>query len=249
MIDVRAAALSAAAVLLSALCACSDSVGPQGSRGVSVAFSTAGTGVHAAVSRGESLDLVVGGGNPDSLVIDTVQVVLRELEMETATGGCAAHDSASVGADDCGELSVGPLLVSLPLSGGLGAPLSATVPAGTYRAMELELHRPSDDSSDAAFLAAHPQFADASVRATGTYRGERFVFTSAVDAELEMEFSPPLVVDGTTNVTVHVDVASWFRDDVGNTIAPTPNNASSIANRIQASFRAFEDHDRDGDEN
>lgn len=45
-----------------------------------------------------------------------------------------------------------------------------------------------------------------------------------------------------------VDVASWFRTASGQTIAPTPANASLIAQRIQASFRAFEDGDRDGDD-
>ena len=59
----------------------------------------------------------------------------------------------------------------------------------------------------------------------------------------------PVVVDASgSNVTVNVDVASWFRSSTGATIAPAPENASLIASRIQQSFRASEDDDRDGED-
>ena len=103
------------------------------------------------------------------------------------------------------------------------------------------------DSSEAAFAAAHPELADASVRVTGTYRGARFVFVSAVNETLEMAFAPPVVVDGTAAyITVAVDVASWFTAANGGTLAPTDRNANAIGDRIRASFRAFRDADRGG---
>ena len=245
MVRARTAALPAVA-LFAALAACSDSTGPAGQRSVSVSFSTTPSGGGAALSRGASYDVIVGGGSNDSLVIDTAQVVLRKIELASATASCAADDSIA-GDAGCEEINVGPAVVSLPLTAGVGATMSAVVPVGSYGGVEFELHKVGSDSSDAAFAAAHPELADASVRVTGTYRGQRFVFKSAVNESLEMAFSPALVVDSSAAyVTVAVDVAAWFTAANGGALAPTANNANQIGDRIRASFRAFRDANRDG---
>jgi len=235
--------------MLTVIAACSDSVGPTGGRQVRVSFASAPAAIGASVSRSPSYDIVVGSGTADSIVIDSAQVVLRRIELEASAGDCTADDSSAPGASGCPEVRLGSVLVDLPLVAGVTSALSAAVPAGTYSSIELELHKPGDDASDRAFVAEHPQFANASLRVTGTYRGERFEFTSAANSTLEMQFASPVVIDrSAANVTVQVDVGSWFRDTDGTIIAPTAANASRIANRIQASFRAFEDDDRDGDE-
>lgn len=234
---------------LAALAACSDSTGPNANHVVTLSFSTV-TSPGVAASRAPSFDVIVGGGTRDSIVIDTAQVVLRDVELKTTTSLCAANDSASVAGedDDCEELHLGPTVVNLPLTAGADSALGAILPAGTYREVEFELHKAS--SEDTAFVAAHPELRDASVRVTGSYRGQRFVFKSAVNEEMELEFSPAVVVGaGGANVTVHVDVASWFTDTDGSTIAPTSANGARIGDRIKASFDAFGDDDRDGDEN
>lgn len=238
-----------------ALAACSDSVGPNARRAVSFSFATSAptTATGASLSRSPSFDVVVGGGSADSIVIDTAQVLLREIELKGQSAACVGGDEDSdEDSDGCEALKLGPELVSLPLTPGAASPLTAMIPPGTYHEMEFEVHRVGDDDDDrrdSLFLAQHPEFRNASVRVTGSYRGERFVYTSALSAEVELEFDTPVVVDAAAaNVTVGVDVASWFRSATGATLAPTPANASLIADRIKASFRAFEDSDRDGED-
>jgi hypothetical protein len=248
MIRTRSVGVPAAFLLLAA--ACSDSLAPSSSRALVLSFSTAASATGASTSRSPRADVVVGAGTADSLRIDSAQVVLREIELRDADSSCVPGSmAADDDGDGCEALKLGPMLVSLPLGDGVGASVAASIPAGTYRAIEFELHRVRDDSRDAAFTTAHPELAGASVRVTGTYRGQRFVYTSSVNAEQELEFTPPVVVDGMgASVTVRVDVASWFKDANGATIAPTADNAGRIEERIRASFRAFEDDDRDGDE-
>ena len=238
-----------------ALAACSDSVGPNARRALLFSFSTAAptnvTG--AALSRSPGFDVVVGGGTADSIVIDTAQVLLREIELKGESAACVRGDEDSdEDSDGCEALKLGPELVTLPLTPGTASPLSAMIPPGTYDEMEFEVHRVGDDDDDrrdSLFVAQHPEFRNASVRVTGRYRGERFVYTSALSAEVKVEFDTPVVVDdAAANVTVHVDVASWFRSATGATLAPTSANASVISDRIRASFRAFEDSDRDGED-
>lgn len=250
MLRARLLALPLAAL---ALAACSDSVGPHGGRPLSFSFSTAGSAGGASLSRSPSFDVVVGGGSADSVVIDTAQVVLREIELKGTSAACVAGDADSdEDSDGCEALELGPELVSLPLTPGAASPLTAMVPAGSYEKMEFKVHRVGDgddDRRDSLFLARHPEFRNASVRVTGTHRGQRFVYTSQLSAEVELKFDTPVVVDaGATNVTVNVDVGSWFRSASGATLAPTSENASLIADRIRASFRAFEDDDRDGED-
>src|SRR2546429_546091 len=66
--------------------------------------------------------------------------------------------------------------------------------------------------------------------------------------ELEAAFNPPVTVGaGTSNLTIDVNLASWFTDATGAVIDPTnPDNAAAIEQNIQRSFRAFEDDNHDG---
>jgi hypothetical protein len=131
-------------------------------------------------------------------------------------------------------------------------PITVSVPAGTYDEIELAVRPADDDAAGRAFLRHHPAFAGISVRLAGTFDGQPFEFASAVRADLELEFRPPLAVDASTNnITVDVDAGSWFRGAGGALIDPraaTPGSAAAalIAQNIQRSFRAFEDDDRDG---
>src|SRR2546430_2061432 len=77
---------------------------------------------------------------------------------------------------------------------------------------------------------------------------QAFTFTANAEAEIEMEFPSPITVGpGTSNFTVSVDVASWFKDASGAFLDPNdPANAETINANIQHSFRAFRDEDHDG---
>ena len=241
----RFSTIAASALAASLIAACSDSTGPAGRPGVSLSFSTKSPTRAFSAYSAPSSDVVVGSG-ADAITIDTAQIVLREIELkQDSAAGCLVDG----GEDECEELEVGPVLVNLPLGAGVSTQVPVQVPAGSYREVEFELHSPSGDGSrDGAFRLANPAFANASVRVTGTYQGQRFTYVAAVEAEQEHEFATPLVVDGSeSNLTINVDVGSWFKDAAsGAVIAPTTANASRIEGNIKRSFDAFEDDDRDG---
>src|SRR2546422_10392110 len=68
---------------------------------------------------------------------------------------------------DCEEFETGATLVSLPLgSSAIATEVTVAAPPGTYNALEFEIHKPSS-SEDAAFIAAHPDFATISIKVTG----------------------------------------------------------------------------------
>jgi len=228
--------------------ACSDAVGANAH---SLSLSITGKSASAPVASragafGPSLDVVVSAGT-NSITITKAQVVLGRIEVEpgTATATCSGTES-----DGCPELKLDPVLVDLPLDGTTKTEFGANIPAGTYRGVELKI-RPvnSSDAGGAAFLAANPSFSNVSVHVEGTYNGQPFSYNSSLDAELEMEFNTPLALTGGSgsNLTLLIDVASWFKDSSGNAIDPTNSaNSSKIDNQIKQSLKVFKDDDKNG---
>lgn len=218
-------------------------------------------------------------GSTHVLVITRAAVSLSRLELvSTATTTCADdanddnggdgrlvaddHGSDNGGGsddaandDNCARLETGPMLVELPVDNSVVSMLSLQIPPGAYIALETRVHTVQrSDSGGVAFLTAHPEFANASVRVEGTFDGAPFVYTGRVSANLELTFDPPITVGTSpTNVTVHVSIDRWFTDRTGQLIDPrTANvdgaNASLVADNIRRSFHAFEDRDRHGDD-
>jgi len=179
--------------------------------------------------------------------------VLKEIELERVeTEEC----DASVDNDDCEEFEVGPVLVDLPLNGGIETHVTVSAPPGSYDEIEFEIHKVShDDEEDADFRAQHPDMAGKSLRVAGTFNGESFTYESDLDVEQEHDLNPPLVIDesGSVNVTVKIDVSMWFVDGSGHLVDPrTANtggdNESLVKENIKQSVEAFEDDDHDGDD-
>lgn len=245
--SVLSTSLLATVALTSA--ACSDSTAPAAGRNVSLSFSTQAAGApRSARSPLMSRAEVTVASAADTLIITRVQLVLGEIELKSSLTTTCASERAD---DSCEELSLGPVLVDLPLTpGATASSIAVAIPAGSYREMEFELDAVSSGEPRAAeFLAANPGFGGLSVRVQGTYRGQPFVYTSRVDAEMELEFATPMVVSSTggANVTVQVDVARWFRNGSGALLDPTSSaNAGTIDENIKLSFDAFEDDDRNG---
>ena len=227
-----------------ALAACSDASGPN-SQAMSLSFAANSSTAAATNVTGLHPSVTIGDGH-NTLVLTRVQLVLGEIELEPA--GVQDCDSSGPG-NDCPEIRLAPVIVDLPLNGGVNTAFSASIPAGSYHQVEFETDAvESDDVGAAAFFAANPTFPRGkSVRIEGTYNGQPFVFTSSVEAEVELEFEPPLNVDqGGMNVTVNVDVSSWFRAN-GVLIDPSGADAQSqISSNISASFEVYHDDDRDG---
>ncbi len=171
----------------------------------------------------------------------------------SANGNVALSHDDDGNDQDCDELRIGPYLLDLPLGAGAARAFSIELPAGSYREVKFKVHKATSET-DAAFVAAHPEFEQRSVHVVGTYNGVAFDFASDATASQENEFNPPLVVDGATatDLTLFVDLSSWFLVN-GVLVDPAQANgdqpfASQVKSNIKASIRAFEDDDRDGED-
>jgi hypothetical protein len=229
--------------------ACGDSGGPSSQGQVSLNAAT-----QVAPASADALALV---GTPEtfsdgtnSLVVTGVQLVLREIELHKAgiTSECApALD------DDCAKLEVGPVLLDLPLgTAGSVRTFNVALEPGSYDRVEFELHKPSP-SSDAAFVAAHPDLDGVSVRVTGTYNNQEFTYTGDFNEEQEFDLVPGLTVTetGTADLTLFASLDLWFRDSAGNLVNPISANAGGpnqglVEQNIKSSLDAFEDENHDG---
>ena len=231
--------------------ACSDATTSHGGRALSVSITTQAQG--AVADRAPLADVTVAVGS-NSLVITKAQLVARRIELAPVdASGCAgvaeAGDDDSSVQDGCAEVEVGPTLLDIPLDASTKTNITTSVPAGTYRALEIRIDPiSSGNRASTAFLVAHPEFKNMSVRVEGTFNGKAFVFVAPVDARIETLFSAPVTVDANSpNVTIAIDIANWFSDGAGGMLDPTnSSNASRISANIAGSLHAFEDDDHDG---
>jgi hypothetical protein len=237
--------------MAAALAACGDGTGPGAARTVSLTFSTGAPGGPLLSRMGVADDTIISGS--DVLIITRAQIVLREIELKRENDD--ACESAGEGDDDgCEEFETGPMLIDLPLNGQAETAITIEADTGTYDEIDFEVHK-AEGSGDAAFITQHPEFDGLSIRVEGTWNGTPFVYQSDLDVEQENELVPPLVITETTgtNVTLRVDISTWFRNGSGALVDPATGNhnganESVIKENIKVSFHAFEDEDRDGDD-
>ena len=148
----------------------------------------------------------------------------------------------------------GPLLLTPPLGPGAQTTFTVDVPVGTYKQVKLQIHRPTSDQADAAFLAVNPGFTEVSLKVLGTFNGAPFTFTTALTTEIEMELDKPIEVKtaGPTDITIFMDVTGGFVSEGGTSLVSplslTADGRERIEGNFRRSFRAFEDEDRDGEE-
>ena len=245
-LSIRAGSLALLAAMAGG---CSDA-GPSDLNQLS--FNLATQPAPAAV-RGASYGII---GTPEtfsdgtnSLVINKVELVLREIELHRA----GAADCGTVVNDDCEELQIGPILLDVPLgTPGDARNFSVQLAPGTYDQVEFEIHKASP-SDDVAFVQAHPELSDASVRVSGTYNGSAFTYIGRFDVEMKFPLSPALVASETaaSDLTLFVDLDRWFRDQAGSLVDPSTANSGQansglVEQNIKTSLEAFEDDDHDG---
>jgi hypothetical protein len=181
------------------------------------------------------------------------------MELQRSGASCTSANAAGDDEQDehqCAELQVAPSVVELPLNGAVLTTHDGTIPDGTYSALEARIRPIRADrdkgTGSAAFLKAHPELDGLSVVVKGTYNKTAFTYKGAPRAEFETSFNPPVTVDATKkNLTINVDVSSWFKTQSGTLIDPstaTPGSAAAatVAANIRRSFRAFRDKDRTG---
>jgi hypothetical protein len=235
------AGLSTAALVTLTLgsVACSDLLG-SGSETASISF-RALTGTRLALSGADApsaalvIPVTAGGHTVDVQLVDLLveKVKLERVHVEGEEDSDSENEADS-DSDNDESFRDGPVTIELPISGGLVSPFSQTVPTGTYDELQMRVQY---------------------VRVRGTYDGQAFDVTTPVNAHIETSLNPPLVVSSAVdepNVTVNVDVLSWFQSN-GVVIDPRQlasdsQLASAFRSRVKASFRALKDNNQDGED-
>lgn len=253
---VAAGRLALGALVLGLVVGCDDDdvtgLPDAGTQAVSLSVGLKSTAVPSPSLFAQGLELSDG---TNTLIIESAELVLREIEFERVESfGC--DDDVSGDDDDCEEFETGPFLVSLPLDGSVSTQLTAQVDTGHYDEIELEIHKPDDDTAqDIEFLNQHPSFVDVSIRVTGSYNGRSFSYITDLNEEQEIELTDPLIVtteSGPVNVTLILDLSTWFLDPVGGTfVDPTTAlkgqpDEQLVEDNIEASIEGFRDDDGDG---
>ncbi len=174
----------------------------------------------------------------DPIVLDTVKILLKDIKFRQATG-------------DSSNVKVGPMVVYLNLNGIPTEFAAGIVIAGDYDKIKFRLHKPDDNEiiSDPEFIAGSTGELRYSVIVKGKYYGVPFIYKSTKTAtqEVNLKNYVHLTNDVKTNVTLSVDVNSWFYKDA---LVLDPNNTANrndIDNNIKDSFKkAFRDSNKDG---
>lgn len=174
----------------------------------------------------------------DAIILDTVKILLKDIKFRQAAG-------------DSSNVKVGPLVVKLNLNGTPTEFAAGNVIAGNYSKIKFRLHKPEDADviSDPEFKAGSSGDLRYSVIVKGKFNGVSFVYKSTKTATQEVNLKNSINLTGEvkTNVTLSVDVNSWFYK--GNVILDPTNtvNKNDIDNNIKDSFKkAFRDSNKDG---
>lgn len=188
-----------------------------------------------------------GGGALGPVEIDGLRLVLGGIKLETAsrdgTVDWVLAESRVVEVDVSGDRVTAHTVLD--------------VPAGMYKEVEISIDKlEPGNAAEEPLIAQHPDVAEASIAVTGRVvqngSGEPFIFTAALDRDMEILLEPFLVITGDdratgVQVTLLLRTARWFLDAAGARLDPRdPANRSAIEANIQASFEAFEDADKDG---
>ena len=258
-------ALALVAILLMTGCDGQSGSNDAGTQTLELSVSVAPNFPNGVAKGGSGLELTDG---TNTLDIMYVGVVLREIELERVEGlDCDLFDDDEFGDDhseggdsdegehddDCEEFETGPFLLEPALDGSVEHIASIEIPEGFYNELEFDIHKVSDEE-DIDFIAAHPEFEGISIRVDGTFNGVSFVFTQDLDEEQEIEFDTPIEISanaGPANITLHLDLATWFVTDLGDLVDPATANSGGdneglVERNIKHSIDVFEDDDRDG---
>ena len=248
------AALLAVLALVPVACGDGDATGPGGggstSAAVSLSISVPAAAPSAAIAPAFPFDIRFGVGT-DTLNLTRVTLVVRNIKLERQFDDCPETEGSD---DGCEEFETGPIIVELPMDGGV-IPISVSnIPADIYDELRFKVHKPEDTTpEDLAFLAANPDFDGVSIRVEGDFNGTTFLFETDLNEEQRQPLSPPLTVEAgvALNVTFSVDVMTWFKALDGSLIDPVTANKGQaneqlVKDNIEASIDIFEDNDKDG---
>ena len=172
--------------------------------------------------------------------LDSVKILLKTIQFHSEDEG------------DSLDFKTEPQILNLALDGSVNTLHAADIPLGTYNKVSFRIHKPEDDEDP-----GDPDFKEGTsgnerfcVVIDGTYEGTAFTFKSRRSTKQRVDIDPPLVIDEEgleVNVTLTVDVNSWFMDEDGNPLNPLEEgDEDEIDDAIRRSFRGFRDDDRQG---
>ncbi len=184
------------------------------------------------------------GGN-SAAVVDAAKILLRTIQfhardLDEETEGVEFRSATMVAELN---LDASPLMLAV-----------ADIPFGTYHKVSFRIHKPDDGEMppDPDFKIGESGNERFSVIVDGKLDGIPFQYRSSKSMQQKVDFESELVIEEITadmNVTLLVNVSTWFKDDDGNELDPTDDtssNESMIDKSIRESFRIFKDNNRDG---
>ncbi len=174
----------------------------------------------------------------DVIVLDTVKILLKDIKFRQAAG-------------DSSNVKVGPMVVKLNLTGTPTEFAAGNAVAGNYSKIKFRLHKPEDVDviSDPEFKSGISGDQRFSVIVKGKFNGTPFIYNSTKTAtqEVNLKSAINLTADVKTNVTLSVDVNSWFHRGLLILDPTNTANKNDIDNNIKDSFKkAFRDVNKDG---
>ena len=246
-------------------------VGCGGGSGSTVSVSTA---VKSGTAKLSSVQTGSGTVKLDNLYLVVKEL---ELKKAPATGGPtgtsgptgptgSSGSSSDSSSHDVEELEAGPYVLDVNVTeAGLQTAIPSTVvPAGSYKGVEFEIHRVrSTEKLNIQATKGGVKLDGLSIVLEGTCTGPAagtppvtpapspFAVTSTMEVEVEYA-SPFVVADGApSNVTLAFDASIWLAGPGGTTLDPClhdPKVDAQIMANVKASLKAFDDDDRDGED-
>ena len=202
----------------------------------------------------------------DSIEITSARIVLKDIKLEGVEKEHESEDSRSgMNKSDCRDevnFKTGPVLLNLNLSGSLQQVTVSNIPYGTYRKVKFKIHTLQQSDLDSLSIADRVVFSDflkdggySIIIEGNTYSNGTatpFTYKSDLNADMEIEFSPVLVVDDNNpnpNLTLEISSEGWFKSYDGTLLDPgDSNNSAKIEANIQKSVHIYKDCNRDGHE-
>ncbi len=172
--------------------------------------------------------------------LDSVKILLKTIQFHSEDDG------------DSLDFKTEPQILNLALDGSVNTLHAADIPLGTYNKVSFRIHKPEDgeDPGDPDFMESTGGNERFCVVFKGTYEGTVFAFKSRRSTKQRVEIDPPLIIDEEgleVNITLTVDVDSWFHDADGNSLNPLDeDHENEIDDAIRKSFRGFRDDNRHG---
>jgi len=183
------------------------------------------------------------------LRIESAKIYLRSIQFHSGLEDSSEHEMMD---DDSIAVKSDPTVVNLDLTGNTNSVVVTEIPSGTYKRVSFRLHKPENSETvlDSDFVEGTGGNQRFSVVVQGSYDGINFTYKSRRTANQHVDIEPPIVITDTVtfvNVTMLVDVNSWFMDSDSTMLNPSDSsNFTEIDNAIVRSFKAIKDNNHNG---